>query len=244
MVELATDLQTSGSLSVAARGTRAKSLARKAICIPRASTQRTTRSFPMLLVEAVSAYEHPGASSVVMLTIAQFWTCTAGNTFLGCCKANPCSTGICSNANLEPAALNRDDLRSAYGVIGGSSSSSTRLSTVVTSTTSTYSTTGISTSTLATATRDASAATAAPKEGPPVGAIAGGAAGGALGVAAVVGLLIYLFCHAKKSRKGHQDSVIDPQSDVPAMMDTQSKDGAMMSPGSECLYGHSSTRSY
>jgi hypothetical protein len=179
-----------------------------------------------------------------MLTILQFWTCTAGNTFLGCCKANPCSTGICSNANLEPAALNRDDLRSAYGAIGGSSSSSTRLSTVVTSTTSTYLTTGTSTSTLATATRDVSAVTTTPKDGAPVGAIAGGAAGGALGLAAIVGLLIYLFCHAKKSRKGHHDSITGPQSDVPAMTDAQSKEGAMLSPGSKCLHDPYPRRSY
>lgn len=53
--------------------------------------------------------------------------------------------------------------------------------------------------------------------GPPVGAIAGGAVGGTVALAVIAGLLIYYFCHAKKSRKGHDDTIARRESDIPAM---------------------------
>lgn len=160
---------------------------------------------------------------------------------MGCCKTNPCSSNsVCSSGNIEPAFLNREDLRIAYGATGGSSSASstrpTSASTIATSRTNAFSTTTSSTTIAATATRDAAAATSAPKDGPPVAAIAGGAAGGAFALAAVVGLLIYYFCHAKKSRKGHEESAVRPQSDAPPMMATHDKDKPLPSPGRKCWY--------
>ncbi|KAF2031270.1 hypothetical protein EK21DRAFT_88198 [Setomelanomma holmii] len=147
------------------------------------------------------------------------WTCIAGNTFLGCCKSDACSTTSgCPSSDLEPAYLNAENLRIAYGAVAASSSSSAIPS-------STLSTAAASQSTVTpTATGSAAAATVSPiKSGPPVAAIAGGAAGGASVLAILIGLLIYYFCHAKKSRNGHEDTVDRRESDLPAMTSIQVK---------------------
>ncbi|KAF2132244.1 hypothetical protein P153DRAFT_429415 [Dothidotthia symphoricarpi CBS 119687] len=141
-------------------------------------------------------------------TGSKFYTCSAGLTFWGCCKTNACSQGSCPDGDLEPAVLNREDLRSAYHATGGS--------TVTTSTTSrTALATGTTTSTHADVTSTSSPSPSASTAGiggslenkPPVAAIAGGAAGGAFVLAVIVGLLIYYVCLAKKSRKNHQETV-------------------------------------
>jgi hypothetical protein len=162
---------------------------------------------------------------------------------MGCCKTNPCSSNsVCASGNLEPAFVNRDDLRSAYGATGRPSSISSVRPTIAslsaTGRSSTFSepTTTTTTTTAATATRDAAAATITPKDRPPVAAIAGGAAGGALALAAVVGLLIYYFCHAKKSRKGHEESASRPQSNAPHTMTTDNKEDPLPSPGRKFSY--------
>jgi hypothetical protein len=145
-----------------------------------------------------------------------FWTCTAGNTFLGCCKANPCSATGCSRDNLAPSFLNTEDLRIEYGAIAAPSSSSTTRS----SSTSSATTSGT-----------ASAATIVPhKDSSPTAAIAGGTAGGVLVLSIIIGLLVYYFCHAKKSRKGHEESMSRRQSDLPAMMAAHDQNQGMHPP--------------
>ncbi|KAH7078201.1 hypothetical protein FB567DRAFT_129426 [Paraphoma chrysanthemicola] len=145
-----------------------------------------------------------------------FYTCIAGNTFLGCCKSNPCSASGCPRSDVSPTFLNTEALRIAYGAISApspsSAASSRTLSTAISSATGSP-----------TSTRDAAVNVAPVKNGPPVAAIAGGAAGGALALAVIVGLLIYYFCHAKKSRKDHEETVIRRESDLPAMMAAQAK---------------------
>ncbi|CAO2647789.1 Nn.00g087110.m01.CDS01 [Neocucurbitaria sp. VM-36] len=41
--------------------------------------------------------------------------CSRGQTFLGCCKTNPCVTGECPVGHLLPAFADRPELVSAYG---------------------------------------------------------------------------------------------------------------------------------
>lgn len=147
---------------------------------------------------------------------SDFFTCIfPSSTFMGCCKTNACAGGGCLGSNLTGALLGTEDLRNKYGAIGASSTSSSLSSTTKPSSTLSTTTTG----TLATAT-SAAAATPVPKK-EPIAAIAGGAAGGAFALAVVVGLLIYYFCHAKKSRKGHDDSVTEQQSGLPDMVAVQ-----------------------
>jgi hypothetical protein len=86
------------------------------------------------------------------------------------------------------------------------------------------------TSLAASATKDAASTVVPKKDGPPVAAIAGGAAGGVFALALIVGFLIYYFCYAKKSRKGHEDAVDHRQSDLPAMAVAQEKEKGMHSP--------------
>lgn len=149
-------------------------------------------------------------------TGSKFYTCTAGKTFWGCCKTNACSQGGCPDGDLEPAILNRDDLRSAYHATGGSTmTSATRTST---SSATSASRTVDSQTTSATA-------SAVPKDKAPVAAIAGGAAGGAFALAVIITLLVYYCCHAKKSRRGHTDTVVRRLSDLPAMMAERDKAG-------------------
>lgn len=121
----------------------------------------------------------------------RFWTCTAGKTFLGCCKSNPCGTGRCPQGDLEPALLNREDLRIAYSATGGPTAAPTVLSTAS------------PTSTAPPAVSPLPSVITQKKLN--VGAIAG-AAGGAVAFCAVVGFLIYYICHAKRSRRKHRDS--------------------------------------
>jgi hypothetical protein len=150
---------------------------------------------------------------------SDFWTCIFASktpdTFMGCCKGNACAGGGCFGSNLTGAILGTDSLRSEYGAVGVSSSSSSLSS--ATRFSSTFVTTA--TSGAITATNSAESAPAPKKE--PVAAIAGGAAGGALALAAVVALFVYYFCHAKKSRKGHDDSIAGRLPDVPDMIAAQ-----------------------
>jgi uncharacterized protein HemX len=99
-----------------------------------------------------------------------------------------------------------------------------------TSVTSLLSTTASGTASGATATNDTAVTAVPKKDGPPIGAIAGGAAGGALVLAIIVGLLVYYFCHAKKSRKGHEETISRRQSDLPAMAAAHDKDKGLYSP--------------
>jgi hypothetical protein len=146
---------------------------------------------------------------------SNFYTCTGTTVpFMGCCKAVACADlGGCDRSNLTGAYLGTDDLRSAYGAVGALSSSISARPTITTSAMS-------STTMISNTATSAAAVISVPKK-EPVAAIAGGAAGGALALAAVIGLLIYYFCHAKKSRKGHDDSVSERQSDVPDMVAAQ-----------------------
>jgi hypothetical protein len=142
---------------------------------------------------------------------------------MGCCKAVACAElGGCDRSNLTGAYLGTEDLRSAYGAISTSGSS---ISTRPSMTPSAMSSATMTSAATPTSVADA---TATPKK-EPVAAIAGGAAGGALTLAAVVGLLIYYFCHAKKSRKGHDDSVVERHSVVPDMVAAQNDLGGFKS---------------
>ncbi|OAL57015.1 hypothetical protein IQ07DRAFT_25534 [Pyrenochaeta sp. DS3sAY3a] len=151
-------------------------------------------------------------------TGSKFYTCVPSgkNTFWGCCKTNPCSQGgECPDGDLEPAILNRDELRSAYHASGGTTMTS---ATRTASTTSPTVTSDPSTTDALTPTD-----TSPPKHKTNVAAIAGGAAGGGFGLAVIVALLIYYICHAKKSRKDHTDSVVRRLSDIPAAMTEKDK---------------------
>lgn len=153
---------------------------------------------------------------MTLIKVHQFYTCSAGKTFWGCCKTNACSQGGCPDGDLEPAILNREDLRSAYHATGGSTmTSATRTSTA--SATSVTRTVDAQTS--------SATASAASNDKTPVAAIAGGAAGGAFALAAIITLLVYYCCHAKKSRRGHTDTVVRRLSDLPAMMAERDKAG-------------------
>jgi hypothetical protein len=92
--------------------------------------------------------------------------------------------------------MNRPDQLSAYHASDGPTSAS---STAAPSSTSTTSIQG--------------------EHKPPVGAVAGGAAGGAFVLATIIGLVIYYVCFAKKSRKGHTDTMELRQS-IPANVTT------------------------
>jgi hypothetical protein len=93
--------------------------------------------------------------------------------------------------------MNRPDQLSAYHATGGPTSASSTAAPSSTSTTSIQA-----------------------EHKPPVGAIAGGAAGGAFVLAAIMGLVIYYVCFAKKSRKGYTDTMKLRQS-IPADVTTR-----------------------
>ncbi|KAF1841501.1 uncharacterized protein K460DRAFT_168562 [Cucurbitaria berberidis CBS 394.84] len=162
-------------------------------------------------------------------TGSKFYTCTAGATFWGCCKTNACSQSGCPDGDLEPAILNREDLRSAYHASGGTTlASATRTSTASASIMSTPAITSVVPPT----------SFPTPEGKQHVGAIAGGAAGGAFGLALIIGLVLYYCCHAKKSRKGHADTVVRRLSDLPAR--TAEKDKAVPRPPDAAPPGYSS----
>ncbi|KAF2856586.1 hypothetical protein T440DRAFT_437420 [Plenodomus tracheiphilus IPT5] len=124
-------------------------------------------------------------------TGSKFYTCSAGETFWGCCKTNACSQGGCPDGDLEPAIMNRDDQLIAYHATGGSTTLSTATKTFISATSSASSTGG----------------TPQTKDSTPVAAIAGGTAGGVLALAIITGLLIYYCCFLKKSRKAHVERI-------------------------------------
>ncbi|KAH9868268.1 hypothetical protein J1614_007340 [Plenodomus biglobosus] len=121
---------------------------------------------------------------------SQFYTCTALDTFWGCCKTNPCSQGGCPNGHLEPAFINREDQLIAYHA----TDASTTLSTATQTATSRPSTIPANT-----------AGTPNSKDDKHVAAIAGGTAGGVFVLTATAGLLIYYTCFIRKSRKAHAE---------------------------------------
>jgi hypothetical protein len=180
-------------------------------------------------------------------SLSKFYTCNFTTpAFLGCCKTGACaSTAGCSSDNLAPAYLDSEALRAAYGASGTSSTNSVRASSASSSSTrassslstatrasSTLSTTTTSVASAAASATTGAAITAIPhKDGPPIAAIAGGAVGGVLVLAVIAGLLIYYCCHAKKSRKGHEETVARRQSDLPAMAVAQDTKGFHSSEG-------------
>ncbi|EUC29191.1 hypothetical protein COCCADRAFT_107188 [Bipolaris zeicola 26-R-13] len=106
-------------------------------------------------------------------TGSKFYTCSAGQTFWGCCKTNPCAQSGCPDGDLEPAILNRNDLLSAYHATGSATTTSTS---------------------------GPSAAAKKSDDGVPVGAIAGGAAGGAFAIAAIIGIIVWWLCLRRKKK--------------------------------------------
>lgn len=156
-------------------------------------------------------------------TGSQFWTCAEGNTFLGCCKSNPCSQGaVCPKSDLEPALLSRDDLRIAYGAVSAVSSSaasSTRASSIESSTASRSS--SIISPTSTNTSPAAMTTSSAQNDGPPVAAIAGGAAGGAFVLAMIIGLVIFCVCRKRRSRRGPEKERQSDQPEMATVMHTQ-----------------------
>lgn len=151
---------------------------------------------------------------------SNFWTCTGTSpVFMGCCKTDPCKAGQCAGDGLVPAFLGNDFQKQQYGAVAGSSTSSAASSgTATVARASTFATIATaSPSTNPTSAAQTSPAAIQHKDGPSVAAIAGGAAGGAFAIALVIGLLIYYFCHAKKSRRGHEETVVRRESDMAAM---------------------------
>ncbi|KAL6712469.1 hypothetical protein ACN47E_000346 [Coniothyrium glycines] len=147
---------------------------------------------------------------------SRFYTCTAGNTFLGCCKSNPCSSRGCPVGSLEPAFLaSRPDLIEAYSATNETSSKTS--STQSFTSTSTLAPSFHTTASASTASGISSqtSATAVPTQNEhktPVAAIAGAAAGGAFAVALIIIIFIYFCCRAKKSKEKQTDSMIRGQS--------------------------------
>jgi hypothetical protein len=165
---------------------------------------------------------------------SNFYTCNGTNpAFLGCCKTNPCASG-CPKNNLTPAFLGTDAKKIAYGALSASSSSSPS-STIVTSTTFTSIASGIGTAGAGATTNDAAATVMPKKDGPNVGATAGGVVGGAFVIAVIIGLLVYFFCYAKRSRKGHEENLERRQSDLPAMTAAHEKPNGVYSPDGKSL---------
>ncbi|KAF2471829.1 uncharacterized protein BDR25DRAFT_313706 [Lindgomyces ingoldianus] len=160
--------------------------------------------------------------------------CASGSkTFWGCCKSNPCNQGLqCPSGDLVPAFIDRPEQLSAYSPTGSLSSTSTsslpsstsyRSTTTTSTSSSTHSSAGsfiISSRTSSTVASPPTTVTVvAPSPGQNnrdghIAAIAGGAAGGGLGIAVLLGLLIYLIFHAKKSRNLHKDILDRRQSDL------------------------------
>jgi hypothetical protein len=129
--------------------------------------------------------------------------------------------------------LDSNYLLIAYGALGAiSSTSSLRASsTIVTSTiATTASGTGTASAGGATVTTEPAFTFAPKKDGPNVGAIAGGVVGGVVVLAAIIGLLVYYFCFAKRSRKGHEETLERRQSDLPGMTAAHEKPKGVYSP--------------
>jgi hypothetical protein len=142
---------------------------------------------------------------------------------MGCCKTNPCATG-CPPNDLTPAFLGTDNLKSAYGALSSGAN-----------VTSTLATTASGTGSAATATKETAATAVPEKKDMPVGAIAGGVVGGVVVLAVIIGFVVYYCCHAKKSRKGYENTVGHQQSDVPVMAAAYDKDKGIYSPEGQCL---------
>ncbi|CAN9179422.1 unnamed protein product [Alternaria alternata] len=140
-------------------------------------------------------------------TGSKFFTCTAGETFWGCCKTNACAQSGCPDGDLEPAILNRQDQLSAYHATGGSTTISSATATSSPSSSTSDAPVNVanassSTTTPGTTTTSTSATASAQAEHKtPVAAIAGGAAGGAFALAVVVGFVVWCLCFRRKKGK-------------------------------------------
>jgi hypothetical protein len=53
---------------------------------------------------------------------ANFYTCSAGKTFAGCCKSNPCMSGQCPKGDLTPVFLTRPEQFRYFGSVSGNTS--------------------------------------------------------------------------------------------------------------------------
>ncbi len=130
-----------------------------------------------------------------MLIASRFYTCAAGNTFLGCCKSDPCQSNGCPDGALEPAYVNRGDQMSAYQVTGGSTTAS------------------------ATATVTASASPSPPVSSggkSNVAIIACAAGGGGLVLAIIIAFVVFCMCRRRKANKARADANMHRHSFIPA----------------------------
>lgn len=129
---------------------------------------------------------------------ADFWTCTAGPTFWGCCKSNPCANGgVCPDHDLTGAFVG-NPVQSAYyleGVEVSVTSTGAPSSTLKTAV-------GMGSATATTSASESSTVSAIPvnQANSHAGAVAGGAAAGGVVVALLVCWLIYYVRYIRHSR--------------------------------------------
>jgi hypothetical protein len=133
---------------------------------------------------------------------SNFYTCTAGKSFWGCCKSVPCTTEpTCPPGDLVPAFLGRPEQASFYDPDKVSTSISVYIST--SASTSAY-----------------QSSTAGPvssnngSKGMNSSAVIGGAVGGVGVLAIVIGILVFILCRRRKQKRAQEAT---PQmSNIPA----------------------------
>ncbi len=131
-----------------------------------------------------------------MLIASRFYTCAAGNTFLGCCKSDPCQSDGCPDGSLEPAYVNRGDQMSAYQVTGGSTTASATA--------------------IVTASPNPQVSQVSGGGKSNVAVIAGAAGGGGLVLAIIIALVVFCMCRRRKAKKARADASMDRHSFIPA----------------------------
>ncbi|KAI0096237.1 hypothetical protein GGR51DRAFT_47335 [Nemania sp. FL0031] len=128
---------------------------------------------------------------------AEWYTCTNGPTFLGCCASSPCTDGVCPDEDLAGAYL-ADNPASASAFLTTTTSLITSSTASVASTTSTPTLPALTTPPPSTST-PSSGATSANKESShaSIGGIVGGIVGGLL----VLGLIAFAFFRHRRRRR-------------------------------------------
>lgn len=144
---------------------------------------------------------------------SNFYTCNAGPTFWGCCKSNPCGTGICPENDLT-GALVGSPVQSAYYLAGDTSATASPATSLVP---------GPSTAGNFTVATPTSTTTSETATGPSTNTrfIAGVAAAAGVVLALFVGWLVYYICFVRRSAKKNQDEFESRQSVLSVARDTE-----------------------
>ena len=173
---------------------------------------------------------------------ADFWTCTAGPTFWGCCKSNPCKNGgVCPDRDLTGAFVG-NPVQSAYYLAGVdaemTSVSVGAAATLATAVRGSASATATATTTSAVETATAVvAATSQPSSH--AGAIAGGAAAGGVLVALLVCWLVYYIRYIRRARANGKETIEsgEPRAGVVSVSEHPDKPGSAYGNGMVEHYG-------